>query len=172
MTTARTKKTKPRASRSAPDPTAGPALLGPGLHGATLEMSLQPAPGARRAERGWRVRTLLGERLTAIAADSVEPALLDECLRSGRWVLLADTDRGPTILGALQTSRGVEMDADGTAVLRARTVRISAEKALTVEAGSTSIRLDESGAARAQGDRMVIDMGSHVRVLSALVELP
>lgn len=146
------------------------ALLGPGLHGGVVEMAAAGATGD--APRAYRVRLLSGERITAVRGDVVEEALVDECLRTGKLVLLADGERGPTIFGALQTSRGLDVDAEGHAVLRARTVRLQGDEGVVVEAGGTSLRLEESGAARMQGDRMVIDMGSHVRVLSALVELP
>lgn len=157
-----------RPKRATPLSSVGKApqarlVLGPGLHAAHVDLASPPA---------YRVRSLTGERFEAVLGDGVDPELVDECLRGARLVILGDTDRGPAILGALQTSRSLVIEPDGTAVLRAKGIRLQAEQTLVLEAGTTSIRIEESGAVRAQGDRMVIDMGSHVRVLSALVELP
>lgn len=152
---------KPTTAR-ARAPEEQPAL-GPGLHGGIIDLA---------TDQTYRVRMLDGTRRVASLADGVERALADECLRAARMVVLADGPRGPVILGALQTSRGITLEPDGTAVLRARAVRVQAERSFLVEAGETSIRLDGSGAVRARGDRMVVDMGSNVRFVSALVELP
>lgn len=76
-------------------------------------------------------------------------------------------------MGALQTRKTIEQAPDGTLVLAAKTVRISAEESVTLEAGqAASVALASTGKARMTGDRMVIDMSANVRVLSALVELP
>jgi N-acetylmuramic acid 6-phosphate (MurNAc-6-P) etherase len=87
-------------------------------------------------------------------------------------VILADTPRGPTIVGALQTARAVSVEPDGTVALEGKAIRIRADKAISLETGASAVRLEESGRVRAEGHRMVIDMSSNVRVLSALVELP
>jgi hypothetical protein len=88
-------------------------------------------------------------------------------------MIACDTERGVTIVGALQTAPSVEREPDGTLVLSGTRVRILAEKGVSVEAGAAaSMALESTGKARLAGDRMVIDMSSNVRVLSALVELP
>lgn len=138
--------------------------LGPGLHLVHLDLGTPDAT---------TVRTLDGRRLTAVLADEVDPRLLVECRRAGRPVIACDTDRGPTVVGALQTAPSVQHEPDGTLVLEGKRVRIVAEKGVTVEAGTAaSMALESTGKARLVGDRMVIDMSANVRVLSALVELP
>ena len=137
--------------------------LGPGLHPAVIEL---------RSGAAFRVRLMDDARRKAVLADGVDPRLVDECLRTGRLVILCDTKRGVTILGALQTAPSLAREADGTLTLEARTIRLRAEKNVVIEAGPSSLTLDRSGSVRAEGERMVIDMGSNVRVLSALVELP
>jgi hypothetical protein len=137
--------------------------LGPGLHGATVEL----ASGDKL-----RVRTATGVRLHVTLSDHVERELVEECLRTGRRVVLEETERGPAIVGALQTTRAVALAPDGTLDLRARELRLRSEGPLVIESGSTALRVDETGALRLEGDRMVIDMSSLVRFLAARVELP
>lgn len=138
-------------------------LLGPGLHGGVIELA---------ADGQYRVRLLTGDRATATLAPGVQPDLALECLRTSRMVLLIDSDRGPMIAGALQTSVPVERDPDGIVEVRAKEIRLRADKALLIEAGPVTIRADETGALRMEGDRMVLDMAALVRVLSARMELP
>lgn len=151
-----------KAATSKRNTEARPAL-GPGLHAGTIEL---------RSGRSYRVRTTAGARLRAALGDGVDPGLADECLRASRLVILCDTERGPTIVGALQTTRSIVHEPDGTLAIEGKTIRLRAEKSLRIEAGPVSLTLDAAGTARAEGDRMVIDMSSNVRVLSALVELP
>jgi hypothetical protein len=140
-----------------------PEPLGPGLHPGVLEM---------RSGASFRVRLMDDSRRRAVLGDGVDPALADECLRTGRLVILCDTKRGVTLLGALQTAPSIARGPDGSLCLEGKTIRIRAEKAVVIEAGPVSLSLEQGGTVRAEGDRMVIDMGSIVRVLSALVELP
>jgi hypothetical protein len=151
-----------RAAKKEPAPRTLEAL-GPGLHAAYIEL---------RAGGRYRARLPSGVRVAAVLGDGVEPALAEECLRAGRMVILCDTERGPTLIGALQTSRSVVREADGALSIAARTIRLKADQALVVEAGPVALRLEQSGLMRAEGEKMIIDMGSNVRVLSALVELP
>lgn len=140
-----------------------PDILGPGLHGGVIELA---------TDESYRVRLLTGDRVSATLSPGVQPALAAECLRTGRMVLLIASERGPMIAGALQTSLAVERDADGVVAIDASEIRLRAERALLIEAGPVTIRADESGALRMEGDRMVLDMAALVRVLSARVELP
>ncbi|HZF52558.1 MAG TPA: hypothetical protein VE093_28080 [Polyangiaceae bacterium] len=138
--------------------------LGPGLHLVHLDLGAADAP---------TVRTLDGRRIGAVVADGVDPGLLAECRRAGRTMIACDTERGVTIVGALQTAPSVEREPDGTLILEGTRVRIVAERGVSVEAGTgASMALESTGKARIAGDRMVLDMSSNVRVLSALVELP
>jgi hypothetical protein len=138
-------------------------LLGPGLHGAVIELSVGQA---------YEVRTTSGARLRAVLDDAVDPALAADCLRTGRMVILADSPRGPAIMGALQTSVPIARDADGVLTVEARELRLRAERAALLEVGHVALSADASGAMRIDGDRLVIDMAALVRVLSMKVELP
>jgi hypothetical protein len=168
--------------------------LGPGLHLVHVDLGVElgatgrderavshdgaasgPIPQGPRPRIGnaTMVRTLDGRRLTAAIADDVDVGLVDECRRRSRTMIAVDTSRGPTIVGALQTQRTIEHEADGTLVLSGKSVRVVAEQAISIEAGTaTSVALESTGKARMTGDRMVIDMSANVRVLSALVQLP
>ena len=156
--------TKKRAAvRGGAARAADPAPLGPGLHGAFIELA---------SEGSYRVRTTSGEHLRAELAPGVSPALAMECLRAGRMVILVASARGPEIVGALQTAPAVERDADGVVSVDAREIRLRAEQSILIEAGPVTIRADESGALRMEGDRLVLDMPALVRVLSARMEIP
>lgn len=156
---ARTKTTARKRPSAAPEP----ERLGPGLHAVTIELC---------TGESYRVRTPGGARLRAALGDDVDPALAAECLRAGRLVIAADTERGPTILGALQTRVPFERDAEGALTVRATDLRLIAERGLAIEAGPFTLRVDRSGVARLEGDRLVIDMSELVRVLASRVELP
>jgi len=144
-------------------PASEPEALGPGLYAASIEM---------KGARSYRVRTPSGAKLTAVLGEHVAPALADECLRTGRPVILAETDRGPTILGALQTQLPVERSEGGVLTLEADEVRLRAERQISIEVGAARWAADAKGVVRVEGDRMVIDMAALVRVLSSQVELP
>ncbi len=143
-------------------PPAQPALS-PGLHGAVVEL---------RTKTGFRVRSMAGERFAAVLGDGVEVELVDECMRTGRMAIVCQTVRGPTIVGALQTTRSIVRDANGAVTLDAREIKIRGKQRVLLQAGEVTLVLDESGRLRTTGERMVIDMSSNVKVLSALVELP
>jgi hypothetical protein len=149
---------KTQKARPAPD-----VALGPGLHPASVEL---------RSGDSYRVRLLDGAVIAATIDEEVEPALVDECLRAGRRVVVAATPRGPMILGALQTSLPVVRDANGTVVIEAKKIRFKAEKELVLETGESALRLSADGVLRLEGDKMVIDVGGLVRFLSARVEFP
>jgi hypothetical protein len=137
--------------------------LGPGLHAGHIEL---------QSEERYQIRTLTGETFQAVLGDDVEPALAEECLRASRMVILCDTQRGPTIVGALQTSRSLVREPDGTISIEGKAIHLRAEQGVRIESGPVSLTLNKKGTMRAEGNKMVIDMGSNVRVYSALVELP
>ena len=118
------------------------------------------------------MRTPDERRFKAVLSHGVDPGLVDDCFRANQLVIVSDTPRGVTILGALQTTRSFTHESDGTVTLDATAIRLRAEKGVVLQAGQTSLRMDKKGAMRTEGHRMVIDMSSNVRVLSALVELP
>jgi hypothetical protein len=138
--------------------------LGPGIHPATVEL---------KTGSSYRVKLLDGRRARATLAPGVSPKLLDECLRSRRAVMLADGERGPLILGALQTAPTPEVQEDADVFeVRARHIRLKADTSIVLQAGSAALTLETSGLARFDGERMVIDAAALVRVLSARVDLP
>ena len=137
--------------------------LGPGVHAAKIELE---------SSGTLRVRTVAGQRLTAVLGDDVELAFAEECFRTGRTVFICDTERGPTVMGALQTSRGLVREGDGLTTLAATDLRIRADRSITLESGSVSLRLEKTGLVRAEGERLILDMASVIRLLSAQVELP
>jgi hypothetical protein len=139
------------------------ATLGPGLHGAVIEL---------KAGRAFQIRTTDGRRVTASLADDVDPALADDCLRTGRMVLAVDTPRGPEIAGAVMTSLPAARREGGVVTIDAKELRLRAERSLSLEVGPVSLSAEDSGAMRLEGDRLVIDMAALVRVFSSKVELP
>jgi hypothetical protein len=155
--------TKKHAARRAPARSATPLNAGSGFALAKVEM--------RSGDR-YRVRTTGGLGLIADVAPGVERAFVDECLRQGRLVVLVDGEDRPTIAGALQTSRAFGVDPDGQLSVNASAIRLKAEQTLRIEAGEVAITVDRAGVLRLEGDKMVIDMGALIRLLSARVELP
>lgn len=143
-------------------PPAQPALPA-GLHGAVVEL---------RTKEGFRVRSMSGERFVAVVGDGVELELVEECLRTGRIAVVCQTVRGPAIVGALQTTRSIVREANGTLSVDAETIKLRGKQKVVIQAGEVTLVLDKSGHLRTRGERMVIDMSSNVKVLSALVELP
>jgi hypothetical protein len=137
--------------------------LGPGLHAARLELA---------TERGFRVRTLTGERFAAECDDSVERELIEQCMRSNQFVILTDTDQGPLIVGALQTQRALHREPDGTLRIEAKKLELNAEESLRLQSSASSLELKATGKVRINGHRLLVDVDTNVRVLSALVELP
>jgi hypothetical protein len=138
-------------------------LLGPGMHGATVELF---------ADTTARARLATGEVVRATVAPGVEAAFVEECLRLGRTVVLVDGESGPLLVGALQTTRALGPAADGTLVLEADTVRLRAATLATLEVGQSTLRLEPTGLLRIEGNKLVVDVSSLVRFLSARVELP
>lgn len=152
---------KPSGGAKAPK---AAAMLAPGLHAAHIEMG---------AEGSYRVRLTTGELVAARLAPGVEGAFIEECLRARRTVLVSGgADGEPVILGALQTSRGVERDAQDTLRLGANRVELRAGEGVSIQVGSATIHMDKSGAIRLAGNKLTMDIADIVRVLSALMELP
>jgi hypothetical protein len=138
--------------------------LGPGIHAATVELGL----GSR-----YRVRLLQGDKARATLAPGVSPALIDECRRTRRPVLLSDGEQGPVILGALQTAPALHVnEKTGRLEVEAEHIALNAGATIELRVGPASLALSKSGVARIEGDRMVIDVNALLRVLSAKVELP
>jgi hypothetical protein len=150
---------KPRLEVVTPPQPALPA----GLHGVIVEL---------RTREGFRVRSMAGERFVAVVGDGVEVELLEECMRTGRMAIACQTVRGPTLVGGLQTTRSLVREADGSVWLDAQEIKLRGKKKLHLQAGTVTLVLDDSGRLQTAGERMVIDMSSNVKVLSALVELP
>jgi hypothetical protein len=147
----------------APERRARPSALGPGLHGAVIEL---------KAGRAFQLRTTEGQRVLAELAPGVDPRLADECLRQGSMVIVSDTPRGPEIAGALVTSLAPARSEEGVVTFEGKELRLRAERSLSLEVGPVSLSAEDSGAMRLEGDRLVIDMAALVRVFSSKVELP
>lgn len=140
--------------------------LGPGLHPASVEMIVA---GERPT---FAVRLPDDRRLVIPPAAGVDPSFIEACLREGRTVVLMDTPAGPVIAGALQTAAAPAADARGTLAVEARHLRLRAAETIEIEVPGARLRLDPGGAARLEGDRLVIDMAALVRIFSARVEVP
>src|SRR6185437_16077579 len=111
-----------------PAPTSGTMSLGPGCHAATIELK----NGA-----SYRVKLLDGRQAKATLARGVSAKLVDECLRTRRTVMLADGDRGPLVIGALQTAPVPEMHGEsGVFEVNAQEIRLRADAAITLQAGA------------------------------------
>lgn len=141
-----------------------PRALGPGLHMASI---------ARRDAGGaCLVRLASGGEVMASIADHVEPGLVDECLRTSKPVILTEGSRGPLIVGALQTARAITCAQDGSLDVSASEIRLRADRGIVLEAGEAALRLERAGLVRMDGEKVLIDASSIVRVLAACVELP
>lgn len=137
--------------------------LGPGMHLASVEL----ASGTM-----FRVRTTAGRTAIASLGEGVARELAEACLREGKRVVVADGPTGPEIVGALMTELPVTRDRDGRVELAGKEVRVRAERAIVLEVGDATLSADDRGVFRLEGDRMVIDMGALVKILSTRVELP
>lgn len=136
--------------------------LAPGLHAATIELG---------AKGTYRVRLASGERIRVKLADGVAPALVDECRRTRRTVLVTRGAEGPVIIGAVQTQPSAE-GAREKLRLDAEEVEIAAERAIVLRVGKAVLVLDESGAIRLTGEGVTLRAGKAVKVMAADVELP
>jgi hypothetical protein len=134
--------------------------VGAGLHLGTVDLQMGDA---------YVVRLTGGARITARLDREVPASFVEECMRSKKRVLVADDERGATIVGALE--RPVDVRPASVAI-HGESVRLSAETELTLQVGELCIRLDRTGMARFKGRQLVIDAASLVRFLSARVELP
>jgi hypothetical protein len=138
--------------------------LGRGIHAATIELQDGDT---------YRVKLLSGERCTATAAPDVSPKLLGECLSARRTVMLADSEHGPVILGALQTAPTPYVDPKtGAFDVAAEHIRLRADATISLQVGPTSLALEKSGVARIEGEQVVIDAAALARVLATKLELP
>lgn len=157
-------KPKLSTSRKTASTAREPALLGPGVHAALIELNL----GA-----SYQVRLLSGARTTAKLASGVSPRLIEECLMTRRLVMVTDGESGPIILGALQTEPTPHVQEEtGALEVEARHIHLRAAETIALKAGPVSLVLDKTGVVHVEGERMVIDVGALLRVLSAKVELP
>jgi len=154
---------KKRLLASVPAPSERALPLGPGLHGAFVEL---------RSGDSYQIRTTDGRRLFAALSEGVEAALIDDCLRTASMVIVTETARGPEIAGALMRALPAARSEDGVVTLEGKEVRLRGERSLSVEVGPVSLLADESGTMRIEGDRLVIDMAALVRIFSTRVELP
>ncbi len=147
-----------------PIPTSRTTPLGPGCHAATIELKTGTA---------YRVKLLDGRRAKATLACSVSTKLVDACLHSRRTIMLAEGERGPVIIGVLQTAPVPEVHGEtGVFEVNARDVVLRADASIVLQVGASKFTLDKSGVARVDGERMVIDVDTLLRVLANKAELP
>jgi hypothetical protein len=159
------KKERPRRGKAE-------AALGPGLHAGHLEMVTASADEGRERGQSYRVRLASGRRVAARLGKAVAADFADECLRDGRTVVLVESPGGVEIAGALQVSKALAKDPQGTLTLEARHVRVRADQSIVLEVPGGALSLEPGGAVRLEGDKLVIDMAALVRVFAARVELP
>jgi hypothetical protein len=137
--------------------------LGPGIHPGVVELE---------ANGSYRVALLAGGHVRARLDKGLAKGFVDECMRTGAKMLLHDTPRGPEILGALHAPRELSPGQQDEVELRGKTVRVRAAEEIVLQVGKTTLRLDKTGAARFEGRKLVLDIASLIRMLSARVELP
>lgn len=127
--------------------------VGPGLHLGQAKL---------QSDGSYVVRLTSGEKVTARLDPDIPPSFVEECMRSGRRLLLSDDIRGAVIVGALERPND----------RRADTVQIEADKSLQLRVGKHSITLEASGVARVSSKQLVVDAAGLVQFLTAKVELP
>lgn len=137
--------------------------LGPGVHAGVLELE---------ANGSYRVALLGGGHVRARREKGLSARFVESCMRTGQKVMLHDTPRGPEILGALHAPRELPAGEADSVELSGKTVRLRASDEIVLQVGKTTLRLDVSGAARLEGRRLVLDVASLIKLLSARVELP
>jgi hypothetical protein len=137
--------------------------LGPGLHAGQVE-----------TQKGtqWQLRLLDGRVFSASLGPAVSPALLEEAAVDGRLVIVTEGAQGPIILGALQTAPTISPNAEGVLELRLRRLSIETTEELRLGSKQSSLELRADGKTRLRSRRVLIDAPDHVKVRSALVELP
>lgn len=140
-----------------------PGQLGPGLQMGVIELLAGDSYG---------VRLLDGRRTSARRSPYVHVALVEECLREQRPMLLSDGAKGAEIVGALQVAPSIAPDIDGNLNISARQLNLKAENGVRVESGRSELRLGEDGRVRLTAERAVLDVASNLRIYSSLVELP
>lgn len=102
--------------------------------GLGLAELLEGLPGAR-----WHVRvgTLT---LEAEVDPSVDPAFLEECRRDGRRVLITG-GACPSIVGALQARRALEIDREGRVNAEVESFHVKAASEVTLQTAAAFIQL-------------------------------
>lgn len=137
--------------------------LGPGVHAATVELAI---------EDRFRVRTYAGDSVTARLGDGVQLEFVQECMRAGRPVLLNDGPKGPLILGAIQTESVSRSTQDGAISMNGETLSLTAETAIELKVGESSLVLHRDGLVEIRGDMLRIEQSKLIRLVASKVELP
>ncbi len=136
--------------------------LGPGVHLGVVEM---------RSGSSYRVKLMAGGHARATRGPGVGAAAVDRWMDQAQTVVLADGDRGPLLVGALEKPLDDE-GRGGARLVSGRSIRIDAEDEITLTVGSISLKLNKAGAAELKGEKLVIDVAAIMKVLAARVELP
>lgn len=141
----------------------GPAKVVP-IHGA---IALAVVLG-RGDDGRWRVRVHGQERVVS-ADPSVDPALLDEAAACGARVLI-EGGVEPCVVGAVMTSRPVSYARDGSLSVSAPTVKLEAERDVTLKTPWSFLQLNQSDA-ELYGNRVVLKAREVARVLARLISM-
>ncbi len=137
--------------------------LGPGMHAGTVELE---------SGGSYRVALAAGGHVRAHLEKGLSVRFVETCMKTGQKVLLLDTPRGPEILGALHAPRELPGGEEESVELKGKTIRLRATDEVQIQVGKSTLRLDKTGAARLEGRKLVLDIASLIRMLSARVELP
>jgi hypothetical protein len=137
--------------------------LGPGMHAGTVEL---------QSDGSYRVALASGGHVRAHLETGLSVRFVEGCMKSGQKVLLLDTPRGPEIMGALHAPRELPGGEEESVELKGKTIRLRATDEVQIQVGKSTLRLDKTGAARLEGRKLVVDVASLIRFLSARVELP
>jgi hypothetical protein len=137
--------------------------LGPGMHAGVVELE---------SEGSYRVALVAGGHVRAHVEKGLSVRFVGTCMKTGQRVLLMDTPRGPEILGALHAPRELPGGEEESVELKGKIIRLRATDEVQIQVGKSTLRLDKTGAARLEGRKLVLDIASLIRMLSARVELP
>ena len=137
--------------------------LGPGMHAGVVELE---------SDGSYRVAVVSGGHVRAHLEKGLSRRFVETCMRTGQKVLMMDTPRGPEIMGALHAPRELPGGEEESVEIKGKTIRLRATDAVHIEVGKSTLKLDKDGVARLEGRKLVMDVASLIRFLSARVELP
>lgn len=123
---------------------------------------------ARVGDDRWRVRAGR-ETFIAVCDPSVDPALLDEAVRTGARVVVDLADE-PVIAGALSTSRAVTYDREGAVLIEARRFVVTAAEEALLRTRAAFVQV-KGGDVESFGERVVSRARELLKVLGRNVRI-